>query len=129
MKHLLSGAIGAMIMALVMWLTMGEQSDCRSIQASYERTQALYEQRIAQQDDLIQYALARISLGHAQQKTLLLSRVALQKKPQTIEQLAAKVAPIERAIKQEATDNHEFIPAALRGYWGKVLQYGLTKGK
>ena len=37
MKHLLSGAIGATMMFLVMWFTMGEQSDCRSITASYEQ--------------------------------------------------------------------------------------------
>jgi len=47
----------------------------------------------------------------------------------SIASLAARVSPIEKAIKQEATDNHEFIPAALRGYWGKVLEKGLTRGK
>jgi len=47
----------------------------------------------------------------------------------SITNLAARVAPIERAIKQEAVDNHEFVPAAFRGYWGKVLQYGIMRGK
>jgi len=47
----------------------------------------------------------------------------------SIASLAARVSPIEKAIKQEATDNHEFIPSALRGYWGKVLEKGLTRGK
>lgn len=128
MKHLLSGAIGAMIMFLVIWLTMGEQSDCRLITASYEQTQSLYEQRIAQQDELIQYALARVSLGHAQQKTLLLSRVALQKKPQTIEQLATHVAPIERVLKQEASD-HTQMPTPSLWQQGKQLALRLAAGR
>lgn len=46
-----------------------------------------------------------------------------------IEQLAARLAPVEKAIKQQATDNHEFIPAAFRSYWGQVLASGLMRGK
>ena len=42
---------------------------------------------------------------------------------------ARTLTPMEAKVKQEAAANHEFIPAAFRSYYGKVLQYGLTRGK
>lgn len=138
MKHILSGAIGAMIMFLVMWLTMGEQSDCRSIQASHE--QQLKE--VQWEAKLVQHRLAKTQRELGKQ---LAQRVgtfddvmpvkvqAVSKVDEEVSSITARaksLAPVEAAVKQQATDNHEFIPAAFRSYWGKRLAEGfLMRGK
>lgn len=137
MKLTLGILIGAVGMFLVMWLTLGEQSDCRSITASYE--QQLKETQW--QAKLVQHRLAKTQRelgGHLAQKVgkiddvMPIKALAVSKVDEEVASIAARaksLAPVEAAVKQQATDNHEFIPAAFRSYWGQVLASGLMRGK
>ncbi len=46
-----------------------------------------------------------------------------------IEQLAARMAPVEAAVKEVAKQEGGFIPSALRGPLGEILARGLGRGK
>ena len=140
MKHLLSGAIGAMIMALVMWLwwpgaECSEERD--TITALSERNdKAQWEAK------LVQHRLAKAQRELGEQLAEKVGKIddvmpvkvqAVSKVDEEVSSITARaksLAPVEAAVKQQATDNHEFIPAAFRSYWGKRLAEGfLMRGK
>jgi len=127
---ILGGAVLGFIGA-VLGFDWGSSTRCETIRAGYEQQlkEAGWQTKVAQH---------RLAKTQQELGTQLASKVgtiddvmAIKVDPEvaSIASLAARVTPIEKAIKQEATDNHEFIPAALRGYWGKVLQHGLTLGR
>lgn len=138
MKHLLSGTIGATMMFLVMWFTMGEQSNCRSIQASYERQlkEAQWEAKRVQhrlaktQRELGKQLAQRVGTFDDVMPVKVQAVSKVDEEVSSITARAKSLAPVEAAVKQQATDNHEFIPAAFRSYWGKRLAEGfLMRGK
>lgn len=106
---------------------------CETIRAGYE--QRLHEANW--QAKLTQHRLAKAQreLGEQLAQKIPVSglddvmAIKVDAEVASITNLAATVAPIERAIKQDATDNHEFVPAAFRSYWGSVLAHGLMRGK
>lgn len=127
---ILGGALLAFIGA-VLWFGWGslDATRCETITAGYEQQfkDAAWRVRLAQH----RLAKTQRELGVqlAQQVGTFDDVMAIKVDAEvaSITSLAATVAPIEKAIKQDATNNHEFVPAAFRSYWGRVLQYGLMR--
>ena len=117
MKHLLSGAIGAMMMFLVMWFTMGDQSDCRSIQASHE--QQLKE--VQWEAKLVQHRLAKAQRELGEQLAQRIGKIddvmpvkvqvvsKIDEEVSSITALAKRLAPVEKAVKKVAEVEGGFV--------------------
>lgn len=141
MKHFLTGYMLATLVAIIgIWLfllgpydpCLQQQAGYQAVIAEYDKTQELYELRLAQQDEILLYGLARVATSQEQReefRRLVALAQAKATKAETIEQLAKRLAPVEAAVKEVASDNHEFIPAAFRSYWGQVMAHGMMRGK
>ena len=106
MKSLLTFFSGVAVAIVALWLFVPASSnECAKIITAYDQTQALYEQKLVQQEATLQYALARVAVGREETKKLIQARVVAkakaEAKAETIEALAARIAPIEKAAKQE----------------------------
>lgn len=145
MKHFLlclSLVALGMLIAKILWPS---DDSCLQQQAGYQAVVRTQADLLQTQIDLLAKEKARAGLLQAAHTALqqefastLAAKVGkiddvmaikVDTEVASITNLAAHIAPVERAIKQEATDTHEFVPAAFRSYWGKVLQYGMTRGK
>lgn len=91
-----SSGLTAILMLFLLPFDSGER--CETIQAAYDTTQDLYEQRLTQQQAITDYALSRLAVAQQQH----------QKRSEVDEMraLAAKWTPVEKAAKVEATMNH-----------------------
>lgn len=146
MKDFLAGLIGGTIgmflaIFLYVWLGNNDETPCLQQQAGYQVALTSQTKLLTTQIDLLAKERARAGLlqaSHtalqqefairlAQQVVIPEPKAMLVSQLEPIEDLAARMAPVEAAVKQQATDNHEFIPAAFRSYWGKVLAQGLMR--
>lgn len=93
---LMSSGLTIILMLLLIPIDQGER--CETMQAAYDTTQGLYEERLAQQQAITDYALSRVAVAQQQH----------QKRSEVDEMraIAAKWAPVEKAAKVEATMNH-----------------------
>lgn len=138
MKHFFAGyGIATIIAAIVAWLyaALFWPSDaCLQQQAGYQAvvtTQTALLQRKTDLLDMERGRLAVLQAAHAALQQELAVRMAQSvvipepkaipvSQLEPIDQLAARMAPVEAKVKEVAQDNHEFIPAGLRDYWSKV---------
>jgi len=110
------------LLMLLLFLPFDRGERCETIQAAYDTTQGLYEERLAQQRAITDYALSRLAVAQQQH----------QKRSEVDEMraLAARLTPVEAKAKEEVKQSGGWInvPWLKEQLWkSAAMAYGRGK--